>query len=174
MKCAVCGLNEGLYDIEFSDNFVSYSEIFNGGKVCEKCYSLLKDQKYRRSSWIMTQDGVKTLDKSEILDMIVNAPEGSLIYVKSRGQKLAFLKALRHRSSRKYVVLCGEDEGMVLISREKLRELVDKARKAMSLGLRKKDLLEGCSTKMWAHREVCEYIEKARGDPSWRIIVRAL
>ncbi|MEM3974907.1 MAG: hypothetical protein QW320_11115 [Ignisphaera sp.] len=111
VKCFICGINEGVLDLEFSDNFVSYGDVFNGSKACEVCYVLVKDQKFRRSHWILTPEGVRALDKSQLVDAIINAPEGSLVYVKSRGQKLTFLRALRHRSTRSYVVVCGEDEG---------------------------------------------------------------
>lgn len=173
-KCFICGINEGVLDLEFSDSFVSYGDVFNGGKACKTCYTLVKDQKFRRSHWILEANSVRVLDKTQLIDAIANAPEGSLIYVKSRGQKLTFLRALRHRSSKNFIVVCGEDEGVVIARREKARELIEKARKALSLGLKKTDLLNGCSTSMWIHKDICEFIEQVRGDPLWRIVTRAL
>ncbi|MEM4436137.1 MAG: hypothetical protein QXO22_04160 [Thermosphaera sp.] len=174
VKCFICGVGEGVVKLEFSDSFVTYGDVFNGRMVCRTCHDLVRDQKFRRSHWVLGVDGVRVLDKAELMDAITGAPEGSLVYVKSRGQKLTFLRALRHRSTKNYVAVCGEDEGVVIVRRERVRTFVERAREAHSLGIRKTEMLEGCSTRSWTYKEVCDFIEGVRGDPLWRIVVRAL
>lgn len=174
VKCFICGVGEGVVEFEFSDSFVTYGDVFNGRMVCRTCHDLVRDQKFRRSSWVLAGGHVRILDRQGLLDALLNAPEGSIVYVRSRGQKLTFLKALRHRTTKNYVVVCGEDEGVVIARRERVRTFVERAREAHSLGIRKTEMLEGCSTRSWTHKEVCDFIEGVRGDPLWRIVVRAL
>jgi hypothetical protein len=72
------------------------------------------------------------------------------------------------------VALCGEDEGLVLVERGKLRQLVELAQRAYKTLKRKEELLNGCSTSSWVYEELCKLVEEVRGDPAWRIVVRAL
>ncbi|MEM0473028.1 MAG: hypothetical protein QXX84_09040, partial [Sulfolobales archaeon] len=172
--CFICGVNEGVRRLEFSDSFVTYGDVFSGGMACDVCYMLVKDQRYRRSSWILVGGEVRILDKSQLLDAILKAPPGSLVYVKSRGQKLAYLRSLRFRSTVGYIVVCGEDEGLIVERRSKVLEYAGRLSKLVSLGFRKSDLLNGCSVEVWRYRDECEYVEKVRGDPLWRVMVRAV
>ena len=63
---------------------------------------------------------------------------------------------------------------MQLTIRERLSELVGLAVKAYSVLKRKSSLLEGCDTMEWRYEDVCKLIGVVRGDPVWRIVVRAL
>lgn len=173
-KCFICGVNEGVKNLEFSDKFVTYGDVFSGSMACDVCYMLVKDQRYRRSSWILVGSEVRILDKSQLLDAILKAPPGSLVYVKSRGQKLSYLRSLRLRSTVEYIVMCGEDEGLIVERRSKVLEYAGRLTELLSLGFRKSDLLKGCSVEMWRYRDECEYVEKVRGDPLWRVLVRAV
>ena len=123
---------------------------------------------------MLVGDELKVLSKEELLNILQNPPERSLIYVKSGGRRYGFLRGLKYMTTKNVVVLCGEDEGVVFVERNKLKQLVELAKKAYSVLGRKRDLLCGCSVGNWAHKELCEEIEKVRGDPAWGIVVRAL
>jgi len=126
------------------------------------------------SHWILVGDEVRILSKDELLNVLKDPPVGSLIYVKSSGRKYGFLRALRFASTRTHAAICGEDEGLVIVQRSWLSRLVNLAVKAYSTFKRKEALLEGCRASDWLNRELCEEVEKVRGDPAWRIVVRAL
>jgi hypothetical protein len=174
MSCVICGRRPGVKKMQVSENFVSYSELHHGSLICEICAKLLEDQNYRRSSWILVGDELKVLSKKELLDVLQDPPERSVIYVKSSGRRYGFLRGLKYMTTKNMVVLCSEDEGVVFVERNKLKQLVKLAKKAYSVLGRKKDLLCGCSVGNWVHKELCEEIEKVRGDPVWEIVVRAL
>ena len=123
---------------------------------------------------MLVGDELRALSKSELLDILLNPPEHSVIYVKSSGRKYGFLKCLKHASTKTVAALCGEDEGLVLIERSRLRQLVELAQRAYSVLKKKEDLLSGCSTSNWVYEELCKLIEEVRGEPAWRIVVRAL
>jgi hypothetical protein len=172
--CAVCGCRPGARRLRVSEKFVSYSELYHGSLVCEVCARLIEDQSYRRSSWVLVGGEARRLSKSELLSVLLDPPEGSVIYVKSSGRKYGFLKCLKHASTKTMVALCGEDEGLILVERDKLRQLVEFAREAYNTLKKKEELLNGCSTSSWVYEEVCKLVEEVRGDPAWRIAVRAL
>ena len=172
--CSVCGRRPGVKRLRVSEKFVSYSDLYHGSSVCEVCARLIEDQSYRRSNWVLVGDELRALSKSELLDILLNPPEHSVIYVKSSGRKYGFLKCLKHASTKTVIALCGEDEGLVLIERSRLRQLVELAQRAYSVLKKKEDLLSGCSTSNWVYEELCKLIEEVRGEPAWRIVVRAL
>jgi len=172
--CSVCGRRPGVKRLRVSEKFVSYSDLYHGSSVCEVCAKLIEDQSFRRSNWVLVGDELKVLSKSELLNILLNPPEHSVIYVKSSGRKYGFLRCLKHTSTKTVAALCGEDEGLVLIERSKLRQLVELAQKAYNVVKRKEDLLSGCSTSNWVYEEICKLIEEVRGEPAWRIVVRAL
>jgi hypothetical protein len=174
MMCSVCGRRPGARRLTFSEKFVGYSDMFAGSAACDVCYMLIKDESYRRSHWILVNDTVRKLSKSELLNILRDPPIGSLIYVKSSGRRLGFIKCLRFTSTRSVVALCGEDEGPILIERAKLREVVDAAVKAYSTLKRKAPLLEGCSASDWVYEDVCKLVEWYRGVPAWGLVVRSL
>jgi len=174
VSCVICGRRPGVKKMQVSENFVSYSELHHGSLICEICAKLLEDPIYRRSHWLLVGNEIKQLSKEELLSVLANPPDGSLVYVKSSGRKYGFLKGLKYSSTKTIAVLCGEDEGLVFVEKNKLKQLVELANKAYSVFGRKRDLLCGCSVGNWAHKELCEEIEKVRGDPVWGIVVRAL
>jgi hypothetical protein len=153
---------------------VSYSELYPGTAVCEVCSKLLGDPQYRKSHWVLTGDEVRTLSKEELMKVLEDPPIGSLIYVKSAGRKYGFLRALRFASTSTLAALAGEDEGAVLVPRERRKQLISLAKEAYNTFKKKTPLLEGCSTNDWVYKELCERIERVRGEMAWRLVVRAL
>ena len=174
MKCVVCGIREGTEKLEVSDRFVSYAELFAGDLVCDRCALLFKDRKLRSSNWILLNGEFRVLDKKELINVLKDPPIGSLIYVKASGRKYGFLKCMKCSSTKVLVALCGEEEGAVVVDRKKLAELVDLAERAYSKLKRKSALLGGCSARDWVNEEICKEIECVRGDPAWKLVVRAL
>jgi len=172
--CSICGRREGVVPLKVSENFVSYSELFQGKAICEVCNKLLRDTQYRKTHWILTGDEVKTLSKEELMKVLEDPPTNSLIYVKSAGRKYGFLHALRFTSTNTMVALAGEDEGTVIVTRERLKYLISLAREAYNVFKKKTPLLEGCDINDWMHKELCEKVERVRGEMAWRIVVRAL
>jgi len=175
MLCSVCGRRPAVRRLKVSEKFTAYPDLYAGLQACNLCATLIEDRRYRASHWILVGDEVRILDsKGELLKTLQDVPVDSLIYVKSSGRKHGFIRCLRFRSSERLIALCGEDEGLQLTTRERLSELASLAAKAYGVLKRKSSLLEGCNTMEWQHEDVCRMIEGVRGDPIWRIVVRAL
>jgi len=171
--CCICGKRAGSRRLKVSEKFVSFPELFSGSLICDLCSTLL-DGNFRRSSWVFTGDGVRQVPRGELLEALRNPPVGGFVYVKSGGRKYGYLRCLRYGSSSALAVLCGEDEGPVFVGRNRLAELVEQAVEAYRVLGRKQPLLEGCSATDWVHEDVCRLVESVRGDPAWKIVVRAL
>ena len=174
MKCCVCGVREGVARLRVSEKFVSYPDLFSGGLICTVCSRLFEDRKLRSSNWILIDGEFRILDKSDLLEILWRPPEGSIIYVRSSGRKYGFLKCMKYHSTKTYVALCGEDEGLVIVDRVRLGEVLSTAVEAYSVLKRKTSLANGCNAIEWVHEDVCRVIEELRGDPVWQIVVRVL
>jgi hypothetical protein len=172
--CIVCGIRPGVKPLDVSEKFVGYPDLFAGSMVCEVCSRLFEDRKLRSSNWVLVNNEFKVLDKKELLSVLRDPPVGSLVYVKSSGKKYGFLRCMRFASTKSYVALCGEDEGLVIIARGRLAKLVDLAVEAYKKFRKKSVLLDGCSPSEWVYEDLCKRVEEAGGDPTWRIVVRAL
>jgi hypothetical protein len=172
--CCVCGSRPGAKRVRVSEKFVSYPDLFAGGMVCEVCSKLFEDKRLRASSWILVNGEFRFLDRKEVLSVLRNLPENSLVYIRSSGRKYGFLKCMRFRSTKTVAVVCGEDEGPIVVPRERLAKVLDVAVAAYRVLKRKAALLEGCSASEWVHEGVCRAVEELRGDPLWQAVVRAL
>jgi hypothetical protein len=172
--CSICGRRKATHRLKVSEKFTSYPDLYPGTAVCDVCGRLIEDQRYRRSHWMLVGDDVRLLSKEELLSVFENPLPGSLIYVKSAGRKYGFLRALRFVSANSMVVLCGEDEGVVFVPRDRLGYLVKLAKEAYGMLKRKTPLIEGCSASDWVYEDLCREIEQVRGELAWRIVVRAL
>jgi hypothetical protein len=170
----VCSVRPGVKPLDVSEKFVGYPDLFAGSMVCEICSKLFEDRKLRASNWILVNNEYRVLDKKELLNVLKSPPVGSIVYVKSSGKKYGFLRCMRFTSTKSYVALCGEDEGSVIIARNRLATLVDLAVEAYKRFRKKSVLLDGCSPSEWVYEDLCRRIEEVRGDPAWRIVVRAL
>ena len=172
--CSACGRRPASRRLKVSENFTAYPDLFSGMLVCGVCAQLIENPVYRRSHWVLVDGRVEVLDKARLLEVLRNPPEGSLVYVRSGGRKHGFVRALRYASTKSIAALCGEDEGPILVPRERLRYLVELAERAYRALKRKGALLEGCSANEWVHEDLCREIETVRGEPAWRVISRAL
>jgi len=173
-NCSVCGSRPATKGIRVSEKFVSYPELFAGGMVCEVCSRLFEDKRLRASSWILVNGEFRFLDKKEVLDVLRSLPENSLVYIKSSGRKYGFLKCMRLRSTRTVAVVCGEDEGPIIVPRERLAKVLDVAVASYKVLKRKSVLVNGCSAGEWIYEDVCRSVEELRGDPLWQAVVRVL
>jgi hypothetical protein len=170
----VCGVRPGAKPLDVSEKFVGYADLFTGSMVCELCSKLFEDRRLRSSNWVLVGNEFRVLDKRELLSVLRDPPTGSLVYVKSSGKRYGFLKCMRFSSTRSYTALCGEDEGLVTISRDRLATLIDLAAEAYRRLRKKSALLDGCSPSEWVYEDLCKMVEEVRGDPAWRIVVRVL
>jgi hypothetical protein len=158
--------------MSFSDNFTGYDKLYGGGYACSICAELIRS--WRNKHFILVGDAPRELKRGELLKAVLTQPPGSLIYVKNMGRRLGMLSCLRFSATEKFAALCGEDEGLVYIDRARLSKLADLAQVAVKTLRRKTALVEGCRAGEWAHRELCEELERWRRSPVMSILARAV
>jgi len=175
-QCVVCGCTtEKGHKIDFSNNFTAWPDLQAGNVICEYCYALVRDQQYRRKSWVVSKEGVKFLKKDEILDVLLNPPEPPFgIYITKSGKKQGFLKIInRVNYSRKHYFIAFEDN-LIYVDVELLKRMVEVAKTARSLKFSKTELLQGARTYHWEHEELCGSIEELKNMPLWEVVVFAI
>jgi len=173
-RCIICGFSTDRgYKIDFSDNFTAWNLLQQGDCICEYCYTLIKNQEYRRKSWIATTGGVRFLKRTEILPTMLNPPVPFVMYVTKTGKKQGFLHLINRVNYSKYKYFIAFDDELIFVDRRKLEHLVNLAKTARMLKFSKSDLISP-SVKCWKHREVCEEIMKVRDNPLWRVVVYAI
>jgi hypothetical protein len=158
--------------MSFSDNFTGYDKLYGGGYVCDICAELIRS--WRNKHFILEGGAPRELKREELLKTMLTQPPGSLIYVKSMGRRLGMLSCLRFTATEKFAALCGEDEGFVYVDRGRLLKLADLAQVATKTLKKKSVLTEGCSATDWAHRELCEELEKWRRSSILSILARVV
>jgi len=174
-KCIVCGrMTKSGHRIDFSDNFTMWALLQEGDCICEHCYTLCRDQKYRRKSWVATKDGIKFLEKKDLLSTLLSPPNPPFaIYITKSGKKQGFLLLVKRPSLSRDRFFIAFEDSLVWVDRKKLEEMVAVAEAARKLKFRKSDLLDP-STKCWVHRDLCEKIVEFRKNPLWEVVVYAI
>jgi len=171
--CIICGFQTSKgHKIDFSDNFTSWNLLQEGSCICEYCYTLCRNQDYRRKSWVASLEGIRFLRRSEILDTLLQPPEPPFAtYITKSGKKQGFLNLVnRINYSRNRFYIAFEDS-LLFINRSELAEMVEVARKARQLKFGKSELLGNIKVKHWEHRELCEQILKFAKNPVWEVVV---
>ncbi len=174
--CIVCGTSTRKgHRIDFSSNFTAWSMLWDGDCICEYCYTLCRDQQYRRRSWVATKQGIRFLQKSEILEVLLNPPEPPFaIYITRTGKKQGFLQLVNRLSYSREHYFIAFDDALVFVNRGELEEMVEIAKKARALKFTKAELLSEPAVHRWQHRELCEQIVKLAKKPLWEVIVYAV
>lgn len=173
-KCVVCGFKtEKGHEIDFSENFTSWSLLQEGNCICEYCYELVKNQDYRRKSWIAGEFGVKFLKREDILSVLSSPPVPFSMYISCTGKKQGFLRIVNSVNYSKDRYTIAFDDELLYIDRHTLLKMKELAEKARKLGFSKSDL-NYPSTKCWKHREICEAILKYSKNPVWGLVVYAV
>jgi len=173
-KCIICGFpTDRGHSIDLSGNFTAWNLLQEGNCICEFCYTLLKNQDYRRKSWIASLNGVEFLKREDIPPIMLDPPTPFAMYVTKTGKKQGFLHLINRVNYSKDRYFIAFDDELIFVERDKLEEMVKLAQHARDLGFSKSDLISP-STKRWEHREICEKILEFSGGPVWQVVVYAV
>jgi len=173
-KCIICGFDTKKgHKIELSDNFTAWSLLQEGNCICEYCYTLLKNQDYRRRNWIATLNGVEFLKRHEILPKLLDPPIPFAIYITKTGKKQGFLHLINRVNYSKDRYFIAFDNELIHVYRKTLEEMVKVAEQARKLGFAKSDLYDP-KVKLWKYQDLCEKILRFRNNPVWEVVVYAV
>lgn len=96
-RCTLCGASTDTgYNMPFSEKFTQYSTLYDGDCVCQYCYAFLKEQGFRRRSWVATESTVVFLKRSELMHYLLTPPNPPFaIYITQSGQRMGWLSNIR-------------------------------------------------------------------------------
>jgi len=173
--CVLCGreTDKG-HPVKFSANFTAWSLLGAGNCICERCYTIVNDQTYRRKSWVATTDGIQFLTRKDVLPTLLDPPEPPFaIYVTKSGKKQGFLQLMNRVSTSRDTYYVAFEDSLIFVDRMKIKEMAEVAKEARKLKFTKSDLVNP-SVKRWEHEGLCEKILRYRSNPLWEVVVYAV
>jgi len=181
--CVLCSrYTKSGHAIEFSEKFTSYNLLNEGDCICEYCFTLVRNQEFRRKSFVLSKEGVRFLPRAECREVLLAPPTPPFfIYITQTGQRQGWLSAMQCVSySRERFWVSTDFVGHFLANLQELKrmdELISELRKAgvSKNSLRSgtlsaveyRKLLEKSLTHLWD--EVRDYVKT----PSWEVMCYA-
>ena len=129
-ECILCGRHtEHGHEIKLSDNFTAWNVLQEGEVICEYCYTLVKNQDFRRHSWFLTEGEVRFLKRDEVLSVLQNPPEPPfVIYITKTGKKQGYLQLINRVNYSRDRYAIAFDDKLVFIDRRELQGMIDLAK----------------------------------------------
>ncbi len=180
--CIFCG-QETEFGHRIKDTISSIftmAYVLQGGNcACEYCFSFMKDQTYRRKSWVAYPGGFKTLDKSEKKSILFNPPiPPFFISITITGQKQPWLEAFdRLAYSRNEYYFAYEPFGLVFFNRETALKMDKIIVKALKLKITKTELKTHFKMKTYERaakegfEELLQEIKSFRHNQLWEVLI---
>jgi len=125
-----------------SEAFTDYSELHGSQVVCPHCYYFLKEPKFRKSCWAISQNTAVFLKKSEVVKYIEGPPQPPYaVYVTKTFKKHGWIRMMFRgvNYSRERIVV-GYDTELVWFPRTWFLEVLELVRTAVAKGVSKKRL----------------------------------
>jgi len=99
------------FPISYSDNFQGYPLLSGNGQcLCPPCNYFLKNQDFRKKSWVASEDGIQFLQRRGCQDIILSSPSSPFFfYITLSGQCQGWLDALQvvNYSREKFIIPTG-------------------------------------------------------------------
>lgn len=174
MTCVFCGSSAQTTSIRFPKTFTAYQFLQAGSGACNRCLEMLKDPKYRRNSWIITQNGeFKVLENP--IEALLNPPEPPFyMYLTRMKRKHGWILAVNYPVLSKDKFFVTVDEERIFIDRQKLEKYWCLYRYFRDKGLRKKDFLSlnpASIRKFNLMRKEIQTLKTLSDDRLWRLVV---
>jgi hypothetical protein len=144
--CVLCGRHtKSGHTIEFSEKFTSYNLLREGNCICEYCYTLLRNQEFRRRSFVLSREGVRFLSRSECREVLLSPPDPPFfIYITQSGQRQGWLSAMQCVSySRERFWVSTDFVGHFLANLRELRRMDELIFELRKVGVSKNSLRNG-------------------------------
>ena len=162
-----------------SGNFTMAYALQGGNCSCEYCYSFMKDQTYRRKSWVADNMGLKILDKNEKKNILFNPPDPPFfISITIAGQKQPWIQAFDRLSySKNKYYFAYEPFGLVYFDRQIAIEMDLLIEKALRHKITKTELKTHFKMKTYERaakegfEELLEKIKPFRHNQLWEVLI---
>jgi len=133
------------HTIQFSEKFTSYNLLNEGNCICEHCYTLLKNQEFRRRSFVLSREGVRFLSRAECREVLLSPPSPPFfIYITQSGQRQGWLSAMQCVSySRERFWVSTDFVGYFLANLQELKRMDGLILELRKAGVSKNSLRSG-------------------------------
>jgi CRISPR type IV-associated protein Csf1 len=181
-KCSLCSsyTTQG-FPISYSNNFQGYSFLSGNGQcLCPSCNFFLKNQDFRKKSWVASEDGIRFLHRKECQDIILSPPSPPFfLYITQSGQRQGWLDALQVVNySREKFIISTDWVGKFSLERNIAIELNSLCIQLRKLKLSKSSLRTGLLSPAEYRRVLENHAEKLvqeihrwKNTPIWEVIV---
>lgn len=186
-KCCMCNNECGaiLLRKAVSPNFTNYNILKNdSGYVCLGCYHILKEPRFRRSSWIANQKEIIFFKNNQGLRYLLHALSPPFIFGFTQSfKKHLFLFSSVNYSAEKFII--GTDfAGAVLFEKRRWAQVIEYLDRLYKLGFSKEDLKSlspslhrfkniDIKYKVW-HTKYVLYLRHYNNNPVYEIILKMI
>jgi len=178
-SCIVCGrTTEDGHKIDYSANFTKWNLLQAGNCICPSCYELTRNQDYRRSMWIATNEGITKFKKEDMLQHILNPPEPPFgIYLTRTWQKQGFFKLIDKVNYSKKNYFTALDMQVIYVNLKTAKKMAELGQKLREKNVTKEELETG---ELSAHRykdidlSLVEQVKEYAKQTLWSLIVYAI
>lgn len=114
-RCYLCGRDTDRGHREPpSDAFTAWATVYSGSVLCERCYPVLHDRRFRARSWLATAAGVRFTEPGEdrrwLLETLLDPPEPPFaLYLTRAGKKQGWISLVRYVSTSRERYWVGTD-----------------------------------------------------------------
>lgn len=185
-RCRICAevTTQGWAEVP-SDTFTAWQQLYAGDVICEYCWAMLKDRRFRSRSWWATRDGLRFVDgdRSWWWWWLREPPEPPFAcYLTAGRQKQGWVAGVRYvaTSRDRYPVLTDWTDRPVWMSRSWLADVAPLADRLRQRGLSRPALRAGPSPRvvLRAHAEGWDTdlraLEAHLRDPRWEVCAYAV
>jgi len=187
-RCYLCGqeTNAG-HPGAPSDSFTAWSSVYAGSVICEYCWPLIHDRRFRSRSWLATPGQVRFVepgeDRSWLRDVLLDPPAPPFaLYLTRNGKKQGWIPLLRYVSHSRDRFWVGTDwtDRPVYCDRLWLAQHVVLLDRLADRGVPRTQMLFGhFAPRVWraaiqdGWTSDLEAVQQLAGDPQWEVLVYA-
>jgi hypothetical protein len=187
-RCYLCGQDTSAgHPGAPSESFTAWSSVYSGSVICEYCWPLVHDRRFRSRSWIATAGQVRFVepgeDRSWLRDVLLDPPAPPFaLYLTRNGKKQGWIPLLRYVSHSRERFWVGTDwtDRPVYCDRLWLVQQVELLDRLAERGVPRTQLLAGrFAPRVWRSAiqggwtSDLEAVQRLAGDPQWEVLVYA-
>jgi hypothetical protein len=168
-----------------SDSFTAWAQLYVGDVICEYCWALLKDRRFRARSWWAAEGQVRFVegDRAWFWTALQRPPSVPFaVYVTAGHQKQGWICGARYvaQSADRYPVMTDWLDRPVWLDRAYLAAHGPLLARLRALGLSRTALLAGPRPALMARAlrdgwaGMLDDLERVRHDPRWEVCVHVI
>jgi len=181
--CIICGnyTAKGLKIKKvLSNSFTAWSTLTHGECICEECASIFADGRFRRKSFVVSEDNLEFFKNDSAIKILFDPPQPPFfIHIAKAGKKYTFLSLMNNVATNRksYYFSYEKMDVPVYFKYEKAKEYLFYISEAIKRKVTKTELLQGFKIKTWERaikegfEDLLNQIRKFQKNPLWEVLV---